>query len=87
MLIDWVTSSVFNEIAALLVLAAIIGVGLLLRQPLIVSIIVGVIAGPAMLGIARSNEPIELFAQLGIAIQFYAGNSSRKARPSCSPAT
>ena len=73
MLIDWVTSSVFNEIAALLVLAAIIGsVGLLLRQPLIVSlIIVGVIAGPAMLGIARSNEPIELFAQLGIAILLF----------------
>lgn len=53
-------------------LAAIIGVGLLLRQPLIVSlIIVGVIAGPAMLGIARSNEPIELFAQLGIAILLF----------------
>jgi Kef-type K+ transport system membrane component KefB len=73
MLIDWVTSSVFNEIAALLVLAAAVGaVGLMLRQPLIVSfIIVGIIAGPAVLGIARSNEPIELFAQLGIAILLF----------------
>ena len=73
MLIDWVTSSVFNEIAALLVLAAAVGaVGLILRQPLIVSfIIVGIIAGPAVLSIARSNEPIELFAQLGIAILLF----------------
>lgn len=34
MLAEWVAGSVFNEIAALLVLAAAIGfVGLLLRQP------------------------------------------------------
>jgi len=37
----WVTGSVFNEIAALLVLAAAVGfLGLTLRQPLIVSLIV-----------------------------------------------
>lgn len=73
MLIDWITSSVFNEIAALLVLTVAIGsVGLMLRQPLIVSlIIVGIIAGPAVLGIARSNEPIELFAELGVAILLF----------------
>ncbi len=73
MLIDWVTSSVFNEIAALLVVAVAVGsVGLMFRQPLIVSlIIVGIIAGPAALGIVRSNEPIELFAQLGIAILLF----------------
>ena len=54
-------------------LAAAVGaVGLLLRQPLIVSfIVVGIIAGPAVLGIARSDEPIELFAQLGIAILLF----------------
>lgn len=73
MLIDWITSSVFNEIAALLVLTVAIGsAGLVLRQPLIVSlIIVGIIAGPAVLGIARSNEPIELFAELGVAILLF----------------
>jgi hypothetical protein len=37
MLLEWITSSVFNEIAALLALAAVAGfVGLALRQPLIV---------------------------------------------------
>ena len=73
MLIDWITASVFNEVAALLVLAVAVGsIGLLLRQPLIVSlIIVGIIAGPAALGIARSNEPIELFAELGVAILLF----------------
>lgn len=70
---EWITGSVFNEIAALLVLAAAIGfVGLLLRQPLIVSFIaVGIIAGPSGLGIARSSEPIEFLAELGIAILLF----------------
>lgn len=73
MFFDWITASVFNEIAALLVLSAMVGfLGLMLRQPLIVSlIIVGLIAGPALLGIARSNEPIELFAQLGVALLLF----------------
>jgi Kef-type K+ transport system membrane component KefB len=73
MLIEWVTSSVFNEIAALLMLAAVVGaVGMMLRQPLIVSlIVVGIIAGPAGLAIVRSDEPIQLFAQLGIAILLF----------------
>ena len=47
----------FYEIAALLVLAAVAGfVGLMLRQPLIVSFIaVGILAGPSVLDIARSD--------------------------------
>jgi len=45
---------------------------MLLRQPLIVSfIIVGIIAGPSLLGIARSSEPIDLLAELGIAILLF----------------
>jgi Kef-type K+ transport system membrane component KefB len=69
MLAEWAAGSVFNEIAALLVLAAAIGfVGLLLRQPLIVSFIAAsFIAGPSGLDIARSSEPIDLLAELGIA--------------------
>ncbi|XBQ17174.1 MAG: cation:proton antiporter family protein [Oceanicaulis sp.] len=64
---------VFYEIAALLVLAAAVGfLGLLLRQPLIVSFIaVGVIAGPSVLDIARSDEPIDLLAELGIAVLLF----------------
>ena len=62
MLADWVATSVFNEIAALLVLAAGVGfIGVVLRQPLIVSFIaVGILAGPSGLGIAQSSEPIDL---------------------------
>src|SRR6056297_3444671 len=59
--------------AALLVLAAGVGfVGLLLRQPLIVSFIaVGIIAGPSVLDIAHSDEQIDLLAELGIAVLLF----------------
>ncbi|MEM9969704.1 MAG: cation:proton antiporter family protein [Pseudomonadota bacterium] len=64
---------VFYEIAALLVLAAGVGfAGLLLRQPLIVSFIaVGILAGPSFLDIARSDEQIDLLAELGIAVLLF----------------
>ena len=63
----------FYEIAALLVLAAAVGfVGLLLRQPLIVSFIaVGVLAGPSGLDIAQSDEQIDFLAELGIAVLLF----------------
>ncbi len=63
----------FYEIAALLVLAAGVGfIGLLLRQPLIVSFItVGILAGPSVLDIARSDEQIDLLAKLGIAVLLF----------------
>jgi len=63
----------FYEIAALLVLAAGVGfLGLMLRQPLIVSFIaVGIIAGPSVLDIARSDEQIDLLAELGIAVLLF----------------
>lgn len=73
MIAEWVHGSVFNEIAALLVLAAAVGfLGVLLRQPLIVSFIaVGILAGPSVLDIARSAEPIDLLAELGIAVLLF----------------
>jgi Kef-type K+ transport system membrane component KefB len=72
-LFELITQSSFNEIAALLVLAALIGfVGLLLRQPLIVSFIaVGLIAGPSVLDIVHSKEQIKLLSELGIAILLF----------------
>ncbi len=68
-----ITSYIFYEVAALLVLAAMVGfVGLLLRQPLIVSfIVVGIIAGPSGLDIAKSDEAIDLLAELGIALLLF----------------
>lgn len=73
LLTEWVRGSVFNEVATLLVLAAAIGfLGLLLRQPLIVSFIaVGVIAGPSALDIVQSDEPIDLLAELGVAVLLF----------------
>jgi len=63
----------FYEIAALLVLAAGVGfVGLMLRQPLIVSFIaVGILAGPSAFDIARSDQQIDLLAELGIAVLLF----------------
>jgi len=68
-----IESYIFYEIAALLVLAAGVGfLGLLLRQPLIVSFIaVGILAGPSVLDIARSDEQIDLLAELGIALLLF----------------
>ncbi|MEM7445127.1 MAG: cation:proton antiporter family protein [Pseudomonadota bacterium] len=72
-MIDLVAASVFYQVAALLVLAAFIGLlGTFFRQPLIVSFIaVGIIAGPSVTGLARAHEPIELLAELGIAVLLF----------------
>lgn len=63
----------FYEVAALLVLGAAAGlVALLLRQPLIVGLIgAGIVAGPAVLGVARSDEHIQLLSELGIAVLLF----------------
>ncbi len=63
----------FYEMAALVVLAAVIGFfGVLLRQPMIVSFIaVGIIAGPSVLDIVQSHEHVDLLAELGIAILLF----------------
>jgi Kef-type K+ transport system membrane component KefB/Trk K+ transport system NAD-binding subunit len=72
-LTDVIAENVFYEIAALLTLAAVVGfLGVLLRQPLIVSFIaVGIIAGPSALHITQSPEQIHLLAELGIAILLF----------------
>lgn len=72
-MLDFVVQSSFTEVAALLVLAAIMGfIGILLRQPLIVSFIaVGLIAGPSVLDIVHSREQIELLSELGIAVLLF----------------
>jgi Kef-type K+ transport system membrane component KefB len=66
-------SDVFTEMAALLVLAATIGViGMRLRQPLIVAFIaVGIIAGPSVLGWVTENDQVDLLAQMGIALLLF----------------
>ncbi|HEV7264743.1 MAG TPA: cation:proton antiporter [Falsiroseomonas sp.] len=68
-----IESSVFHEVAALLVLGAAVGlVAVLLRQPLIVGLIAaGILAGPAALDLVRSDEHIALLSELGIAVLLF----------------
>lgn len=72
-MIEFITQSSFTEIAALLVLATIAGfIGILLRQPLIVSFLaVGLIAGPSGLDLVQSEEKIRLLSELGIAVLLF----------------
>ncbi|MFC6670536.1 cation:proton antiporter [Marinobacterium aestuariivivens] len=63
----------FNELTALLFLAALVGfVGQRLRQPMIVSFIaVGILAGPSVFDIVQSRENIQLLAELGVAVLLF----------------
>lgn len=72
-MVDLIAHSAFGEIATLLVMAAVIGLlGILLRQPLIVSfIMVGLIAGPSALDVVRSDEQIDLLSELGITVLLF----------------
>lgn len=72
-MIELIAQSAFGEVAALLVMAAVVGfVGILLRQPLIVSFIaVGLIAGPSALDVVRSDAQISLLSELGIAVLLF----------------
>jgi Kef-type K+ transport system membrane component KefB len=65
--------TVFYEIAGLLVLAAVTGlIGTWLRQPLIVAfIVVGIVAGPSVLGLAQSTAHIDLLAKLGVSLLLF----------------
>jgi hypothetical protein len=71
--IAFLAQSPFGEVATLLVMAAAVGlVGPLLRQPLIVNFIaVGLIAGRSALNVVRSDERINLLAELGIAVLLF----------------
>jgi Kef-type K+ transport system membrane component KefB len=72
-LMELIAHSAFGEVAVLLVMAAIVGlIGLSLRQPLIVSYIaVGLLAGPSVFDIVRSDEQIKLLSELGIALLLF----------------
>jgi len=66
-------TSTFSEIAAVLALAATLGVvGLVLRQPLIVAFIAtGIIAGPDMLGLLKTADPVILLSEIGVAVLLF----------------
>jgi len=63
----------FTEIAALLLVAAVIGaICVRLRQPLIVAfIVVGILVGPSVLGWVSTDDQVDLLAKLGIALLLF----------------
>jgi Kef-type K+ transport system membrane component KefB len=65
--------STFGELALLLILISFIGaIAVRIRQPTLVAYIaVGILAGPAVLGIVNAHDQIELLAQLGITVLLF----------------
>jgi Kef-type K+ transport system membrane component KefB len=64
---------IFGEFALLLLLSAGAGaVSLWLRQPLLIAyIVIGIVAGPAVLGVVTAHDQIDLLAQVGVAVLLF----------------
>lgn len=65
--------STFAEFAVLLLMAAFAGaLALRLRQPVLIAyIVIGIVAGPAVLGVVSAHDQIDLLAQVGVAILLF----------------
>jgi len=65
--------SAFSEFALLLLMAASAGaVSLWLRQPVLIAyIVIGIVAGPAVLGVVTAHDQIDLLAQVGVAVLLF----------------
>lgn len=65
--------NVFQEIAALLLVASVVSALILwLRQPLIVAyILVGILVGPSVFGIITVRDEVDLLAQMGISVLLF----------------
>jgi len=68
-----ITENPFYELAVIIFLAALLGAaGQFLKQPLIVMFIaLGILVGPSVLHIVRSNDNIHLLGEVGIAILLF----------------
>ena len=64
----------FAEFAALLLICALTGALFVrLRQPVLIAyIVVGVLVGPAVLGLVTAHDQIDLLAQVGVAVLLFA---------------
>jgi Kef-type K+ transport system membrane component KefB len=71
--VDLIRQDPFVLTAAVLAVAAVVGLlANRLRQPLIVAFIaVGIVVGPAVLGWVGDSEPLELLAEIGIAVLLF----------------
>jgi Kef-type K+ transport system membrane component KefB len=65
--------NVFQQLVALLLMAAAVGtLAILLKQPLIVGyILVGILAGPSVLGRVIPRDEVDLLAKIGIALLLF----------------
>lgn len=63
----------FEQVAAILVVCVLAAVlAMLLRQPVLVGLLVaGAVLGPGVLGLVEITEPIELLAEIGIALLLF----------------
>jgi len=64
---------VFSEFALLLLMSAAAGaVALWMRQPVLIAYIaIGIVAGPAVLGVVTAHDQIDLLAQVGVAVLLF----------------
>ena len=65
--------TVFSEFALLLMMSAAAGAfSLWLRQPVLIAyIVIGIVVGPAVLGIVTAHDQIDLLAQVGVAMLLF----------------
>ncbi|MDP3133698.1 MAG: cation:proton antiporter, partial [Burkholderiaceae bacterium] len=63
----------FAETAALLLLCAAVGALFVrLRQPVLIAyIVVGILVGPAVLGLVKTHDQVDLLAQMGVAVLLF----------------
>ncbi|MBK1701513.1 sodium:proton exchanger [Thiococcus pfennigii] len=63
----------FAELAGLLVIAALVGAAAVrLRQPVLIAyIVVGILVGPAALGLVSAHDHIDVLAQIGITVLLF----------------
>lgn len=63
----------FAETAALLLLCAAVGALFVrLRQPVLIAyIVVGILVGPAVLGLVKAHDQVDLLAQMGVAVLLF----------------
>jgi len=64
---------VFTEFALLLIISAVAGaVAMALRQPVLIAYIaVGIVVGPAVLGLVAAKDEIDLLAEVGVAVLLF----------------
>lgn len=64
---------VFGEFALLLVISAAAGaLSIWLRQPILIAyIVVGIVTGPAVLGLVQAKDQIDLLAEVGVAVLLF----------------